>query len=170
MYSQRSILTSSLRHICYAMLLLVVGILLSAAVALAGTGEHMHQEKAPKSEMISRAEVLKLMEYEKFHDLTPEQEALRVAGLENIKAPCCAEYSAATCCCPCNLAKALWGFTKKMILEDQATAGQIQVEAEAWLANISVEEFTGDACFDGGCGRSMRHNGCGGMQEEDVRI
>jgi hypothetical protein len=170
MFSFNSSLDASLRRTIYAALLLVVGVMLSSTIALAGDSGQMHQMKDGEKKMVSRAEVLEHMQYGKAHDLTDAQEALRVAGLDGLTAPCCKDFSAATCCCPCNLAKALWGMTKKMIIEDEATAEEINVAAAGWLENISAKEFTGDACFTGGCGRNMRNNGCGGMAESDVKI
>ncbi|OGY99751.1 MAG: hypothetical protein A2945_02010 [Candidatus Liptonbacteria bacterium RIFCSPLOWO2_01_FULL_52_25] len=48
--------------------------------------------------------------------LTPEQEAVRVAALSQLPAPCCSEFTAATCCCECNLTRAIWGLSKSLIV------------------------------------------------------
>ena len=45
-------------------------------------------------------------------DLSPTQKSVMQEALSKIVAPCCADYSMATCCCPCNLAKSTWGLSK----------------------------------------------------------
>ncbi|MDX1631031.1 MAG: hypothetical protein R3234_04180, partial [Thermoanaerobaculia bacterium] len=42
-------------------------------------------------------------------ELTPEQEKVRFEALDALPAPCCSQFTAATCCCECNMAKATWG-------------------------------------------------------------
>ncbi|HZP40526.1 MAG TPA: hypothetical protein VFD84_03340 [Candidatus Binatia bacterium] len=54
------------------------------------------------------AEARRFVAYYHTIPLTPEQERTKAAALESLKAPCCAQVSLATCCCPCNLAKAAW--------------------------------------------------------------
>jgi len=47
--------------------------------------------------------------------LTAEQESTMRNALLPLKAPCCDDNSMATCCCPCNLAKSVWGLSSYLI-------------------------------------------------------
>jgi len=100
--------------------------------------------------------------------LTPEQERLKVEALSAMPAPCCSQYSLATCCCPCNMAKAAWGLAARLITEKKYNAEQIRQAEAAWLKQVNPAGFSGNSCFTGGCSRPMRANGCGGMKEENV--
>jgi hypothetical protein len=99
--------------------------------------------------------------------LTPEQEAIRVAALSTIPAMCCQEFSAATCCCECNLSRAVWGLSKSLIV---AGAGEVEVReaAQTWFATVNPGGYNGDSCFVGGCLRSMKTDGCGGMNADEL--
>ena len=100
--------------------------------------------------------------------LTPEQERLKVEALSTMSAPCCKKYSLATCCCPCNMAKAAWGLAAKLITEKGYNAEQIRQAEASWLERVNPKGFSGDSCFTGGCTRPMHANGCGGMKEEAI--
>lgn len=100
--------------------------------------------------------------------LTPEQERLKVEALSAMAAPCCSKYSLATCCCPCNMAKAAWGLAARLITEKGYSAEQIRAAETSWLKSVNPSGFSGDSCFTGGCTRPMRANGCGGMKEESI--
>jgi hypothetical protein len=100
--------------------------------------------------------------------LTPEQERLKVEALSAMKAPCCSQYSLATCCCPCNMAKAAWGLAARLITEKGYHAEQIRQAEASWLKKVNPNGFSGNSCFTGGCSRAMRANGCGGMKEESI--
>jgi hypothetical protein len=100
--------------------------------------------------------------------LSPEQERLKVEALSAMSAPCCSKYSLATCCCPCNMAKAAWGLAARLITEKGYTAEQIRLAEASWLKQVNPAGFSGDSCFTGGCTRPMRANGCGGMKEESI--
>jgi hypothetical protein len=80
-----------------------------------------------------------------------------------------AQYSIATCCCPCNLAKSTWGLSKSLIANQHANATQVRAAASAWLQFTNPEGYTGDACFTKGCNRSFERNGCGGMDEGHIQ-
>jgi hypothetical protein len=108
--------------------------------------------------------------YGKTIKLTAEQEKIKEAALGDIKAVCCKDFSALTCCCPCNLSKALWGMAAYLIAEKGATAAQVKVAAHEWIRFVNPEGFSGDACFTGGCSRPFAENGCGGMNENDVQF
>lgn len=107
--------------------------------------------------------------YDRSITLTAAQKKLMDEALSSIPAPCCAQYSIASCCCPCNLAKSVWGLSKSLIARQRATAAQVSAAATEWLHFTNPAGYTGDACFTGGCNRSFGHNGCGGMDDRHVR-
>lgn len=99
-------------------------------------------------------------------ELTPAQEAIRFQALSTIPAPCCSDNSAATCCCPCNMAKSVWGLSKYLITEKGAGVEQVRKAAQDWFAFINPGGFSGDVCYTGGCGKAFHENGCGGMRAD----
>ena len=111
-----------------------------------------------------RAEAERFIAWERDIRLSAEQEEVRVAALTPLPAPCCKEFSAATCCCRCNMAIATWGLAKHMIVEG-ASAEEVRGAVAAYHLAINPEGFSGDVCATGGCNRAFRHNGCGGMGE-----
>ena len=100
--------------------------------------------------------------------LSPEQERLKAEALSALPAPCCSRYSLATCCCPCNMAKAAWGLAAWLIAEKGYDAEQVRQAETDWLKRVNPAGFTGDSCFSGGCTRPMREDGCGGMKEDAI--
>ena len=101
--------------------------------------------------------------------LTARQQKIRDSALSAIPAACCSKFSAATCCCPCNLAKSVWGLSNVMIVREHANAAEIQAAARGWLKFVNGRGFTGDVCDTaGGCGRDFSNNGCGGMDERNL--
>ena len=115
-----------------------------------------------------RAETERFVAFERDIQLTPEQEQVRVAALTPLPAPCCKNFSAATCCCRCNMAKATWGLAKQLIVHEEASAERVRSTVAAWHRAINPGGFTGDACFTGGCNRAFAKNGCGGMVEGEL--
>jgi hypothetical protein len=103
--------------------------------------------------------------YNESINLTPAQQKIMDEALSAIPAPCCAKFSIATCCCPCNLAKSSWGLSKYLIAEKQYSAPMVKKTILDWLHSSNPGGFTGDACFTGGCNRPFAKNGCGGMKE-----
>lgn len=101
-------------------------------------------------------------------ELTPEQEAVKEQALTQLPAPCCSDNSAYTCCCPCNMAKSVWGLSNYLIAEKGYDAEQVEKAAQEWFAFINPEGFSGDVCYRGGCNRSWAEGGCGGMGEEVI--
>lgn len=95
--------------------------------------------------------------------LTPDQQKLMTQALSSIPAPCCADFSAATCCCECNLARSIWGLSKVLIQQHRATEAQVRAAATEWIAFVNPDGFAGNACSTGGCARSFHDDGCGGM-------
>lgn len=101
--------------------------------------------------------------------LTAEQQKVRDRALSAIPAACCSKFSAATCCCPCNLAKSVWGLSNVMIVRERASVAEVQAAARQWLKFVNGRGFTGDVCDTaGGCGRNFSNNGCGGMDERNL--
>ncbi|HEY6929138.1 MAG TPA: hypothetical protein VJA66_05625 [Thermoanaerobaculia bacterium] len=101
--------------------------------------------------------------------LNPDQTSLRDRALSSLAAPCCSKFSAATCCCPCNLAKSIWGLSNYLIVRQSAGEKQIQENVKRWLAFVNAQGFSGDVCDTaGGCGRTFARNGCGGMNENNL--
>lgn len=100
--------------------------------------------------------------------LTPDQEKLKVEALSALPAPCCSRYSLATCCCPCNMAKAAWGLAAWLITEKGYGVEQVRQAETDWLERVNPAGFSGNACFNGGCSRAMHDDGCGGMKEDAI--
>lgn len=101
-------------------------------------------------------------------ELTPEQEAVKKQALTQLAAPCCSDNSAYTCCCPCNMAKSVWGLSNYLIAEKGYDADQVKEAAERWFAFINPKGFSGDVCYRGRCNLPWAEGGCGGMGEEVV--
>ena len=115
------------------------------------------------------AQAVEFIGYSSSIELTPSQKALRDRALERVPAACCSKFTAATCCCPCNLAKTVWGLANHMIVHENADAAQVRSAAREWIASINPKGFTGDVCDSpGGCARRLSANGCGGMNANDV--
>ena len=101
-------------------------------------------------------------------ELTPEQELVKRKALSAIKAPCCSDNSAYTCCCPCNMAKTWWRLAHHLIVDEGYGADEVQAAVEGWIDFIGPKGFSGNACYTGGCVRPFHRNGCGGMNEDQV--
>jgi hypothetical protein len=115
------------------------------------------------------AQAARFIGYSSSIELAPSQKALRDRALETIPAACCSKFTAATCCCPCNLAKTVWGLANHMIVDEKADAAQVRDAAREWIASINPKGFTGDVCDSpGGCARRLSANGCGGMNANDA--
>lgn len=108
--------------------------------------------------------------YYKTMKLTPEQEAIKSKALGSMKAVCCKDYSAATCCCPCNFSKSLWGMSNYLIAKEGYGVEELKKAAQAWINYVNPLGFSGDACQTGGCSRPFAQNGCGGMNDRDIRF
>ncbi len=113
----------------------------------------------------SKEQVLELMGYYRSIELTPEQEAVRRQALASMPAPCCNNFSAATCCCECNLSRSIWGLSKLLITEHQAGAEQVCEAVEGWIKALNPTGYEGKTCSTGRCNLPFKHGGCGGMQE-----
>jgi hypothetical protein len=116
----------------------------------------------------SRTEAAQFIQYYKTITLTPDQERTKHEALASIPAPCCSRFSIATCCCPCNLAKAVWGLSHDLIANQQQDVAGVRQAVQAWLQTVNPGGFSGDACFTRGCQRAFADNGCGGMDERHI--
>jgi len=112
-----------------------------------------------------RAETERFIAFDKSIQLTAAQEAIRVEALTPLAAPCCKQFSAATCCCRCNMKRASDGLAKHLIVNLGANAETVRAQVAAWQKAINPNGFSGDTCSTGGCGNAFEHNGCGGMTE-----
>lgn len=115
------------------------------------------------------AQAAEFIGYSRSLELDPAQRRLRDRALSAIAAPCCAKFSMATCCCPCNLAKSVWGLSNFLIIRRHADAAEVERNARAWIAFINPRGFTGDVCDSaGGCSRRFSAGGCGGMDVSNL--
>ena len=112
-----------------------------------------------------RAEAAKYIGYYNSYKLTPEQAAIKTDALSRMPAPCCSDNTMATCCCPCNMAKAVWGYSAYLIVEKGYDADRLEKAVRQWLADANPNGSSGQACYKGGCSRSFDQDGCGGMVE-----
>ncbi len=116
-----------------------------------------------------RTRTAEFIDYSRSTALTPEQQSLKNRVLGTISAPCCKNYSIATCCCPCNLAKSVWGLSNFLIVKKRASAAEIEKSVRGWLRFTNANGYSGDACDTaGGCARPFSANGCGGMDEKNL--
>ena len=157
---------------CNTVLVLLVALALGSASAgddgqPEGDGK---PQAAPFTFEGSQAEAEKFIAYYDSIQLTAEQEAIRLAALQDMPAPCCSTFSAATCCCECNLSRTIWGLSKFLIAREGRGAGEVRAAVEAWVGAISRSDYPGDTCFTGGCGRSFREGGCGGMGVDQLSV
>ena len=113
--------------------------------------------------------------------LTPQQEAVMRDALLPLKAPCCDDNSMATCCCPCNLARSVWGLSSYLIVEENYGVEQVRESAHQWLRFIHDDYYViqglkergvnpakfglvhENPCYEGACELPFRDGGCGGM-------
>jgi len=149
-------------------LAITLGLLpLIAALLLEGAAKAAPARKARFFDAPSQA--AEFIGYNWSIELSPAQKKLRDRALSGIPAPCCKKFSAATCCCPCNLAKSIWGLSNYLIVREDANLPQIQKTVRGWIAFVNAKGFSGDACDTaGGCGRSFSKNGCAGMDERNL--
>ena len=153
--------------------------LLALSFIVYGTGALAAEVPVPQSTQASgnsavtftdaRQQAAEFISYDRSIVLSPEQKKLMNEALSSIPAPCCAQYSIATCCCPCNLARSTWGLSKFLNANQNANAAQVRTAASAWLQFSNPGGYTGNACFTKGCNRSFEKNGCGGMDDRHIQ-
>lgn len=121
------------------------------------------------------------LQYYDQYPLTAEQEAVKKEALDALVAPCCDDNPMYTCCCPCNLAKTVWGLSAYLIVEKDYDATAVREAALQWLRFIrrdyykarELEQqglnpqtfgvYAGKSCYEGRCDLPFRQGGCGGM-------
>ena len=100
--------------------------------------------------------------------LTPEEEKIKQEALSQMPAPCCSKFSMATCCCPCNLAKAAWGLSNYLIATQGLQADEVRATVKRWIEFTHPKGFSGNACFDNQCDAPFSSDGCGGMNQNKL--
>jgi hypothetical protein len=121
--------------------------------------------------------------YYSTYTLTADQEAIKKEALTALEAPCCDDYSMYTCCCPCNLAKSVWGLSNYLIVEKGLDAAGVREAARQWLQFIRPDHYRVreledqgvdpatqglrhvESCYEGRCELPFSQAGCGGMGE-----
>ncbi len=121
------------------------------------------------------------IDYYSTYTLTPQQERTMLTALRPLKAPCCDDNSMATCCCPCNLAKSVWGLCSYLVAEKGYDVDQVRESALQWLRFIHsdyyiIEELSNrgvnpttyglsheNPCYVDKCELPFVDGGCGGM-------
>ena len=151
----------------------IIGVALSLVVlALAREAIEPLDARAAANEPIefvdARKQAAKFIAYYHSIRLTPEQAAIKKQALSTIPAPCCEDYSIATCCCPCNLAKSVWGLTHHVIADEGYDADEVKEVVGEWIGFTNERGYAGDACYNGRCGRPFSQDGCGGMNEDRI--
>jgi hypothetical protein len=149
-----------------ALALAVIGGLLWSADFFALTKRP--SDSNPISFRDARAQAQEFIRENERITLTPEQQKVMSKALSSTPAPCCAQYSVATCCCPCNLARSVWGLSKVLIRKHRASESQVRTAVIEWLAFINPGKSAGNACFTGGCARPFHKDGCGGMDAKTL--
>ncbi len=141
---------------------------LGLAVQTISSAREQGSPEDPVKFVDARSDAYRYIAYHRTAKLTPEQETTKEEALSAIPAPCCKDYSIATCCCPCNLAKAVWGLSEQLIVERGYGAERVKSVVEDWIHFTNADGYSGTACYKGGCGRPFDQDGCGGMNEKHV--
>ena len=94
-----------------------------------------------------RQQTLEFHAYNRSITLTAEQRAVMHEALSTLRAPCCSDRTAATCCCPCNMAKSWWGLSKYLIAERGYGSDQVREAVAECIQFKNPDGFTGDACY-----------------------
>lgn len=100
--------------------------------------------------------------------LTPEQEQIKSEALSAISAPCCSDNAISTCCCPCNLAKSVWGLSDFLIAKHNYSVNQVKEAVSEWIQFINKDGYSGNTCYKRGCNLPFSEDGCGGMDETRI--
>lgn len=156
---------------CYGAALAAAGLcaVLMVTVASAGNRAPAGAAQAAIRFTDARSQAAEFIAYDRAITLDPAQKKVMDEALRAIPAPCCDAYSIATCCCPCNLAKSVWGLSKFLIARQNFNAAEVKDTVGRWLAFTNPGGYSGDACFTQGCERPFDRNGCGGMDVGRIR-
>jgi hypothetical protein len=149
---------------------LAATLLVGAGLALANPSTRKDPPARKPAPLVQdvRAQTKQFIAWADSITLTPEQQKIKEEVLSSIPATCCRQYSMLTCCCPCNMAKTIWGLSNHMLVHEGADAKQLRAAVLEWTRVIGPKGFTGDACFKGGCARPFAANGCGGMDDRRI--
>jgi len=109
------------------------------------------------------------IKYFKTIPLTYEQNKIKDEALTPIPAPCCKDNSIKTCCCPCNLAKSVWGLSHYLIARKNYGAEQVRGAVEEYIRFVNPAGYSGDSCYKGRCKLPFNQNGCGGMDDRKIQ-
>jgi hypothetical protein len=125
----------------------------------------------------------RFIDYYETESITPQQQEIVTNALEPLAAPCCDDNPMSTCCCPCNLAKSVWGLSRYVVAEHDYSVDQVREAALEWLHFtrgdyyiIQDMEKNGidpaqyglvheNSCYVGKCEFPVQENGCAGMSE-----
>lgn len=145
-------------------------VVLAATTALPALGAQSARSHLTKQSKIAFTDVAsqtrEFMGYYRDIRLTTAQQAVKERALRSIPAPCCSDYSILTCCCPCNLAKSVWGLANYSVAKLGQNEKQLRATVLEWLRFVNPSGFSGDSCYVGRCGAPFSANGCGGMEEQ----
>jgi hypothetical protein len=144
----------------------VLASLLLAAAALSPLAAAAPQPEVRFTDV--QRDTATFMGYSRTITLTAAQEAVKKTALEALPAPCCSDNSAYTCCCPCNLAKTVWGLANYLIARQHAGAAETRAAVNEWVRFVNPAGYPGNTCYQGGCARPFAKAGCGGMSEPVV--
>lgn len=145
---------------CAALLAFPMG----SSAAKNGVGDERRELKFTDA----HAQAVEFIGYYHSIKLAPDEEKIKADALEAIPAPCCKEFSMATCCCPCNMAKSVWGLSHFLIRERHYDARRLKAAVEDWLRFSNKRGYSGNACDEGHCNLPFAKDGCGGMNEKRV--
>jgi hypothetical protein len=149
---------------------LIIGLCAFALLFTIGSQSGAKTKTAPKPLKFYdvRVQTPEFIGYYNSIKLTAEQEKIKTDVLSTIPAPCCSEYSIATCCCPCNLAKSVWGLSNYAIAKLNYDEKKLKDAVLEWIKFTHKNGYTGDSCSHGRCGSSFSEDGCGGMKEDNI--
>jgi len=116
----------------------------------------------------ARKQAAEFIDYYHSIPLSPDQKEVKNEALSAIPAPCCSEFSIATCCCPCNLAKSVWGLSNYLIARRGYGINQVKTTVKRWIRFTNKSGYSGKACHTGRCNRPFAEDGCGGMNERRI--
>jgi len=165
--------------ILLAIAAVVVGYGRSSTTVQASTHGEAAPSAAPAAESLANgmaftnleAQMREFMGYDESIKLTAEQRAIKEEVLGSQAAVCCHDSTALECCCPCNLSRSLWGLSNYLIAKKGYDAKQLEDAVAKWMQFSNPAGYTGDACYvAGGCERSPRANGCGGMDASELNV
>jgi hypothetical protein len=57
-----------------------------------------------------------------------------------------------------------------MIARQGANAREVRAKAEEWIAYVNPNSYDGKACYTGRCPLPFREDGCGGMNDSQLKL